>query len=108
MSEKTSENEIVEKLKSEHGERIVYAKTPMGLVACRPPTVHEHQRISDKYNDPKASNFSAQKEYIYGCRIHPERADFVSIMEAYPGLIVKFTDALADAAGADIEISTGK
>jgi len=99
--------QTIAQLKSEYG-RIVFAKTPMGLIACRPPTAGEHQRVSDEVRDDKKSDYQAQKKYALACRIHPEPDQFRAIMDSYPALPQILSDGLVEIAGGDIEIETGK
>lgn len=100
---------IIAELKEQHGDRIAFAKLPDGsLAACRPPSSGEHARVSDKVGDPRKSDYSAQKEYVYACRIYPEIDAFVAMVGKYPGLVQALTGGIADLAGASIEIETGK
>lgn len=106
----TPENAVeqtIKRLKKEYG-RIVFARTPMGLVACRPPTSGEHQRVTDEVRDEKKSDYQATKKYVMACRIYPEPDQFRSILDSFPVLPAILSDGLVEIAGGDIEIETGK
>ena len=108
MTTTKSSDQILDSMKAEHGDRIVHAETPMGLVVCRPPTLGEHKRFSDKIGDARKSNSDAMKELVVCCRVYPEREDFKQIIERFGALCRLLADALDDAAGGDIEVHTGK
>ena len=106
--ETKSIDQILESLHSEHGNRLPYVETPMGLIACRPPKIGEHKRFTDKIGDQRKSSADAMKELVFCCRAYPDAGAFRSIIETYPALCRGLADALDDAAGGDFEIQTGK
>lgn len=103
-----SPDQVLAELREAHGERLAVARTGAGLVVCRPPSAAEHQRLCDKLGDNRKSDYSAQKELVYSCRVHPEREAFAAVLESYPALVNKLADALVTLAGADVEVSTGE
>lgn len=108
LSAVKTDDDVIEEMRAEYGERVVAAKTPSGLIVCRPPTEPEHQRFQDKLGDARKSNTNAYKEMVLACRVHPERNEFRDICKKHPALYRTVADKLDDAAGADIEIVAGK
>lgn len=92
--------ELIGKLKQEHGPDLISASTPMGeMVFKRPPRMVWTDFV-DSISKDRASKDAALRRLALACVVLPSMSDAARIFDAYPALPASVASELSDLAGA--------
>jgi hypothetical protein len=103
---KGTEAEQLDALAKKHEELLIF-KTKSGVLALKPPAASDYHRFVDGVGGD-GSKYSAMKVLLLACRVYPDRASAVALIEKQPALVVKAAGELQELGGSECESETKK
>lgn len=91
-------DEIIQKLKAEHGDDLYILEACGHEVVVRAPSRPEWKRFRAAQADP-AKRIDAQEQLLRGCCVAPGSGDLSALLEKRPGLAETFGIELTEIAG---------
>lgn len=100
-------DEIIDRLRQEHGEIAVF-RTRHGPLVLKTPAQADFQRFTDAVTADKASKYITMRVFVLSCVVYPEREAAEALFMKLPALVPSCAVECQKLAGSEVEAEVSK